>query len=146
MLIAIIGESCTGKSTLADKINESFNAKIYSGKDYVRLSKNENDAKQQFKTILEEAGQNVSNLIYVISEKEHLEFLPKEAIKVLITADIEVIKERFSRRMNGHLPKPVAMMLEKKHGMFQDIDHDYAFSIQDENIDLISEQILEAII
>ena len=40
MLIAIIGENCVGNSTLANKINENLNAKIYSGTDYLRLEKN----------------------------------------------------------------------------------------------------------
>ena len=44
MLIGLIGESCTGKTTLANKIKDSLGAEIYSGKDYLRLSKNENDA------------------------------------------------------------------------------------------------------
>ena len=39
MLIAIIGENCVGKSTLANKINETLNVTIYSGKDYLRLEK-----------------------------------------------------------------------------------------------------------
>ena len=34
MLIAIIGENCVGKSTLANKINKKLNARIYSGKDF----------------------------------------------------------------------------------------------------------------
>ena len=48
MLIGLIGESCTGKTTLANKIKDSLGAEIYSGKDYLRLSKNENDAKKLF--------------------------------------------------------------------------------------------------
>ena len=36
MLIAIIGENCVGKSTLASEINKKINARIYSGKDYLR--------------------------------------------------------------------------------------------------------------
>ena len=33
MLIAIIGENCVGKSTLASKVNEKLCGKIYSGKE-----------------------------------------------------------------------------------------------------------------
>lgn len=33
MLITIFGESCTGKSTLADALKERTGAQVYSGKD-----------------------------------------------------------------------------------------------------------------
>ena len=117
MLIGLIGESCTGKTTLANQIKASIGAEIYSGKDYLRLAKNENDAKKLFIQKLKAAitGENV---IYVISETDHLSLLPDGAFKILITADLEIIKERFAIRMNGKLPPPVAAMLEKKHGCF----------------------------
>ena len=68
MLIAIIGENCVGKSTLANKINEKRNAKIYSGKDYLRLEKNPSMALESFKTILKEAVSG-GDIIYLITEK-----------------------------------------------------------------------------
>ena len=52
MLIAIIGENCVGKSTLASKVNEKLCGKIYSGKDYLRLEKNPSVAVETFKSIL----------------------------------------------------------------------------------------------
>ena len=55
MLIAIIGENCVGKSTLANRINEKMAAKIYSGKDYLRLEKNPSAALEKFRAILKEA-------------------------------------------------------------------------------------------
>lgn len=48
MLIAIFGESCTGKSTLADKLSEKANAAVFTGKDYLRLAKNEAIARKLF--------------------------------------------------------------------------------------------------
>ena len=41
MVIGIIGESCTGKSTLAKKLQSILGADIYTGKDYLRLAKND---------------------------------------------------------------------------------------------------------
>ena len=38
MLIGIIGESCTGKSTLAERLKAQLNAEVYTGKDYLRLA------------------------------------------------------------------------------------------------------------
>lgn len=117
MVIGIIGESCTGKSTLADKLKSLLGAEVYTGKDYLRLAKNESIAKKLFQEKLEEAISG-SNIIYVISEKEHLLLLPDGAFRVLVTADLNVIKERFAQRMRGNLPAPVATMLERKHGCF----------------------------
>ena len=44
-MIAIIGESCTGKTTLAQMLKEKLNAQFFAGKDYLRLAKNETIAK-----------------------------------------------------------------------------------------------------
>lgn len=117
MVIGIIGESCTGKSTLAEKLKYLLNAEVYTGKDYLRLAKNEDIARKLFQKKLEDAvsGQHT---IYVISEKEHLPLLPDTTVRVLVTADLDIIKERFSQRMKGNLPAPVATMLERKHGCF----------------------------
>ena len=123
MLIAIIGENCVGKSTLANKINETLNAKIYSGKDYLRLEKNPSMALEKFKTILKEEVIGDS-IIYLITEKEHLSLLPEGAFKIVLTAELEVIKERFKERMRGNLPLPLEKMLEAKHGMYDNLKCD----------------------
>ena len=117
MVIGIFGESCTGKSTLAEKIAATLSSEVFTGKDYLRLAKNENIAKVMFQKKLN-AAVNGDNIIYVISEKEHLPLLPEGAVRILVTADLETIKSRFAQRMRGNLPAPVAAMLEKKHGCF----------------------------
>ena len=117
MVIGIIGESCTGKSTLAGQLKSLLGAEVYAGKDYLRLAKNEAVAKKLFRKKLEEAISG-PHMIYVISEQEHLPLLPDNAYRVLVTADLDIIKERFSHRMSGELPGAVAAMLERKHGCF----------------------------
>lgn len=117
MVIGIIGESCTGKSTLADKLSPLLNAEIYSGKDYLRMAKSEAMAKKLFQKKLEDSFSG-EHIIYVISEKEHLSLLPEQAFRVLMTAELDTIKKRFAQRMRGELPQAVATMLEKKHGIF----------------------------
>lgn len=119
MVTGIIGESCTGKTTLADKLKPLLNAEVYTGKDYLRFAKNEDMAKKLFQKKLEDAVTG-DHIIYVISEKEHLQLLPDGAFLVLLEADLDVIKERFARRMGGNLPAPVAAMLEKRHGCFDE--------------------------
>ena len=126
MLIAIIGESCTGKSTLADKLKQDFNAAVYTGKDYLRLAKSPSEAETAFKNLLKNAvcGENV---IYVISEIEHVSLLPEGCFKILVTAELDVIKQRFAARMRGNLPPPVEVMLERSYGKFDGIQKDYAY-------------------
>lgn len=120
MLIAIIGENCVGKSTLAGKINEKFNGKIYSGKDYLRLEKNPSVAETTFKNLLKDATKG-DNIIYIITEREHLNLLPDNTFKIVLTADIEVIKDRFKARMRGNLPLPLEKMLEANHGIYDNL-------------------------
>ena len=117
MVIAIFGESCTGKSTLADKLAVNFPCEVFTGKDYLRLAKNENMAKVMFRKKLD-AAISGEHILYVISETEHLPLLPEGALRILVTAELELIKSRFAQRMRGNLPASVAAMLEKKHGCF----------------------------
>ena len=126
MVIGIIGENCSGKSTLAEAIGSELHAEIVSGKDYLRMAKSEAEAATLFKAKLEDAARG-DNLIYVISEKEQVGFLPKDAIRILVSADLDTIRARFRERMRGNLPAPVAQMLEKKHGMFDGGVYDYRF-------------------
>lgn len=124
MLIAFFGENCTGKSTLAQKLSAKYNAHIYTGKDYLRLAKNESLAEKLFRNKLSDAVTG-ENIIYVIAEKAHLALLPEGCIRILVTADLDTIKERFAARMRGNLPVPVAAMLERNHGCFDREPHDY---------------------
>lgn len=143
MVIGIFGESCTGKPTIAENLKDKLAATIFSGKDYLRLAKNEAEAKNQFTTMLTEHTQKDENIIYVFSEKEYLPLLPQGAIRVLVTADIELIKERFAKRMSGNLPVPVATMLEKKHGMFDNESCDIHINNSENSLDDICSDIIK---
>lgn len=123
MVIAIFGESCTGKSTLADVLKEKLNAQVFTGKDYLRLHGNEAMARRLFQKKLADAV-NGENIIFVLTEPELLSLLPAGAYRILVTEELDVIKERFKERMRGVLPPPVADMLERKHGSFDSEPHD----------------------
>ena len=120
MVIGLFGESCTGKSTIAEALSNQSATTIYSGKDYLKLAKNEAQAQKLFSDLLATHVTTEDRIIYVISEKEHLKLLPQGTIRILVTADLDLIKERFAKRMNGNLPAPVAAMLERKHGLFDE--------------------------
>lgn len=138
MLIAIIGESCTGKSTLANKLKTYFSATVYTGKDYLRLAKSEAEAVKVFKNLLMSATTG-ENIIYVISEKAHLNLLPENCFKILATAELQTIKQRFAARLGGKLPPPVESMLEKNYGKFNDTPNKFHYSENSTYEDLLSE-------
>ena len=77
----------------------------------------------------------------MISEKEHLPLLPDGALRILVTADLELIKARFAERMRGNLPAPVAAMLEKKHGCFDAEQYDIHVVSGETDLDAVVEQI-----
>lgn len=144
MLIGIFGESCTGKSTLAERIASDFPCEIFTGKDYLRLAKNENIARSLFRKKLAGAVHG-ENIIYVISEKEHLSLLPEGAVRILVTAELEEIKSRFAQRTHGNLPAPVAAMLERKHGCFDDAPHDLRVISGETDPDTVIRQIIHTL-
>ena len=142
MVIGIFGESCTGKSTLAEKNAASLPCEIFTGKDYLRLAKNENIAKVMFQKKLTSAV-NGEHIIYVISEKEHLSLLPEGTLRILVTADLELIKARFAQRMRGNLPAPVAAMLEKKHGCFDSEPYEIHVISDESDLDEVVSRIMK---
>ena len=138
MVIAIIGENCTGKSALADKLKADYFAAVYTGKDYLRLAKNEADAVNAFKNLLANAV-NGGNIIYVISEKAQINLLPDGCFKIQVTAGLHKIKERFAARMGGTLPAAVENMLEKNYGKFNDISCNFHCTENSDYRDLAKE-------
>ena len=137
MLICIFGESCTGKTTLAQRLLPYCKATLYHGKDYLRLAKSEAEAKQKFRVLLENAADGGSSIIFVTTEKENLSLLPEHCVRILVTAPLSVIQERFAKRMGGTLPPPAAAMLERKHGSFDHEPHDLLVKNGQENLDAI---------
>lgn len=142
MIIGIIGENCSGKSTLAQEIQLALGGEIMSGRDYLRLAKSESEATALFKEKLKNA-ENGDNIIYVISEKEQVSLLPEGAVRILVYADIETIKERFCNRMHGNLPQPVAQMLEKKHGMFDSGEYNFRYDGASGNANDLCKMLIE---
>ena len=126
MVIGIIGENCSGKSTLAEKIQSAIGGEILTGKDYLRMAKSESEAQRLFQEKLQKAVSG-EHVLYVTSDPEQVRLLPEGAIRILVYADLDTIKERFRTRMRGNLPAPVAQMLEKKHGICDHGVYDYRF-------------------
>ena len=79
------------------------------------MAKSESEAVSLFREKLFRAVSG-DNIIYVIADQEHVKLLPDGAVRILVTADLETIKERFTARMHGNLPAPVDLMLDE-HGL-----------------------------
>ena len=126
MLIAVIGENASGKTTLAAALQDALGAEIVSGRDYLRMAKSESEALSLFRQKLRAAVAG-KPLVYVVSEPELVRLLPEEAVRILVSADLATIKERFRARLHGNLPEPVARMLEDRHGQFDGGNYDYRF-------------------
>lgn len=123
MVIVLMGSSCVGKSTIAELLRRQLAAELISGKDYLRLARSESAAKTLFQEKLRAAAAGEAELIYVITEKELLALLPEGCLRVLVTAPLPQIRQRFAQRMRGQLPAPVAAMLERKYGEFDAEPH-----------------------
>ena len=132
MIIGIIGENCSGKSMLAEIIGTELGAEIISGNDYMRMAKSESEARKLFQEKLKDALSG-NSIIYVVSEPDQLANLPDGAVRILVKADLETIKQRFRIRMHGNLPEPVERMLERKHGMFDKGKYDFCFDSTTDN-------------
>lgn len=144
MVIALIGESCTGKSTVAACLKERLNARVFTGNDYLKRAKSEPEARRIFMDELEAFQRSGEKAVYVISEKEQLSMLPENAVRALFTAELSAIKERFAHRTRGNLPAPIDAMLTRKHGMFDDVPHDLHFAAERDTLDGICDAIAAA--
>ncbi len=142
MVICLFGENCTGKSSIADVLSVRLNATRITGKDYLRLAKSEAEAKRTFAALLSERLGSDQALVYVASEPEQLALLPAGVVRVLITAELPRIKERFAARMGGKLPAPVEAMLERKHGMFDALPYELRIHTEGVSAESAAGQIL----
>ncbi|MCH5190523.1 MAG: hypothetical protein J1F23_00015 [Oscillospiraceae bacterium] len=129
---------------MANELNKTIKAEIITGKDYLRMAKSESEATALFKDSLKQAMSD-RNIIYVISEKDQVTLLPEGAIRILVVAELDSIKERFRTRMHGNLPKPVEQMLEKKHGMFDEGNYDFKFNSNRDDLEVICKEVSERI-
>lgn len=142
MVIALIGESCTGKSSIAQMLKNKTNAEVIAGKDYLRMAKSQNEAEKIFIDYLVQKQDGIDMVVFVISEMDLIRFLPAKAVRLYCGAPLNVIKERFAGRMHGNLPEPVAMMLENKHGIFDQGEYSLKFDTTESDIETICEEIL----
>jgi predicted kinase len=143
MVIVIFGESCTGKTTLATALRLKIPIAVYSGKDYLQLSKSEPEAERIFSQYLKERVQGRGSALWAVGERALLRLAPDGAFRVRLTADLPLIKARFAARSGGLMPPTVAIMLERKHGGFDGEPCELAVhNLSETNLDEVVQTIL----
>lgn len=145
MLFIFMGQSCTGKSTAAEKMKELVNVEVFSGRDFLRMAKNENEAWKLFYEKLTKAALNrkpEESVVYIITEIEHLKKIKSinGLFTVKFTASLEVIKSRFALRMRGKLPPPIEIKLENQ---FTEWKNEVADMMVDTTEDICPEKLIE---
>lgn len=144
-----MGPSCSGKSSAGEELKKLINVQVYAGKDYLRLSKNENDAWKIFSDKLKTAScnndLNSESIVYIISEKNDISKIEciHDAVTVKFTADSEIIKDRFVQRMRGNLPKPVEKMLERQLSDWENVNAMLCVDTSTEKADEAAKKIYE---
>lgn len=149
MLYIFMGPSCSGKSSAAEELKKLMEVEIYTGKDYLRMSKNEQDAWKIFSEKLKEASSNRDlnspSIIYIISEKSDISKLQAfdNALTIKFTADIETVKSRFANRMKGNLPKPVEKMVERQLMDWENVNAKMHVNSSDEGANDIAKKVYD---
>jgi len=142
MIISLFGANCTGKSTVATYLSDKLNAKVYSGKDYLKLAKSKSEAMVIFKNMLSESSDDI---IYVVTEIDDLNLLPKNAFKVLFTADLNTIKKRFAERINASFSIQIENMLKRKQELCSKQTYDLLVNSDTSTVLEITNQILTSL-
>lgn len=130
MLLIFMGENCTGKTTVSTIFKKKYGLSVYSGKDYLRFAKNENEALIKFNYALSCASSrkclSEKSIIYIMSEKDFISKFKNidDAVLVKFSANLDIIKNRFSKRINSPISKPICTMLEKKNLLWNDVAAD----------------------
>jgi cytidylate kinase len=149
MVFLFFGPSCSGKSTVAEAIAERHDITIWTGKDYLKLAKNSQLAWNEFVKLLQKASdaERLSDsIIYIVttfSDIREVSALPESTIKIRFFADVEALKARFSKRLNGTLPPPIENMLISQLEDSATRDYVMEFDTTDADSHRIAEEIID---
>ena len=120
MVVVFMGPCCTGKSSVAELIREKANIQVVTGKDYLRLSTNEDEAWDLFLKKIESAigakPHSNDSIIYITDDADRVnDILRIRGVQcVKFSATLDVITKRYEARMQGALPSVVIKMLNRQ--------------------------------
>ena len=135
MLLLFIGPSGSGKSSVARLIAQRIGCKVWTGRDYLRLARSQDEAKKTFRDMLESASEletfSAGSIIYVIGNPDDLDddlraFPCYRCLR--FNAVLSVLSRRFAQRM-GQQPLPAALLsaLERQRNRFAAFPADKEF-------------------
>lgn len=150
MLVVICGPSCSGKSSLANRLSDMTKTPVWSGRDYVRLDHEQSKAWGKFSSLMLEASttENLdeSSIIYISTDLswigQHFHRNPF-FILIQLTASLEVLQHRFSERLGGRLPDPIIRMLEKQLSRLDHVPVNLAFDSEKQSKEEIFQTVLQ---
>jgi hypothetical protein len=119
MVLVLFGPSCSGKSAAALRISQLTGAKVWSGRDYFRLAKNEDQAWAKLLELLAAAAAGSTwseSIVYVAGDvglaRCVLGAVP-DAIPVRLHADLPTLESRFAPRTGGTVSPGISRMLRR---------------------------------
>lgn len=120
MVVVFMGPICTGKSSVAELIREKTNIQVVTGKDYLRLASDEDEAWKLFlkkvKIAVNANPHSENSMIYILDDTERVEDLMRiDGVRcVKFSATLDAIRDRYETRMQGELPGIVIKMLRSQ--------------------------------
>lgn len=144
MAIILVGASSTGKSAIARGLKDELGYKVYQGRDYLNLGRNEQDAWQQFTEML---GNSEKGIIYVIGNIEKYKLLKEvPGTRIFkIYAPVAYMKDRLKIKLDiEDLSDDMVANLEKDINEWNAYDEEYTFCVNNSaSIDVIVKSIVE---
>jgi adenylate kinase family enzyme len=102
MAIVLVGASNSGKSAIAKALKEELGYKVYQGRDYLNLGRNEHEAWIQLTNMLVNKNKGI---IYVVGNTEKYDLLKQiEGITIIkITAPITYMREKLMTKLDAEI-------------------------------------------
>lgn len=126
MLLLLAGPAGSGKSTAAALLKPRLKAEVYSGKGYLRMAKNMDQAWKKFQGVLSQAVSGQRNVILILVGTSNLEKIRAAGPFCLVrfTAPQKALEERLTDRLCEELPPAVADMLKSQERKWSRIKAD----------------------
>lgn len=131
MVIVLMGASGTGKTAVTNELKNRINFKTYSGSDYQRLARNDEEAWAVFVDLLKS---NTADIIYMTHEAEkYYKLKDVEGILFIkLQIDLETMKNRYRDRLfMDDLPIYIEEKLEDSFNEWDAVKVEHTFDVHD---------------
>ncbi|MBN1968447.1 MAG: hypothetical protein JXR48_13355 [Candidatus Delongbacteria bacterium] len=149
MLILLAGPSCSGKSAIAKKLQNIFNLKVHTGRDYMRFARNISYSWNEFEKYCKSCSLSdidKSSTVYIATQHSKFEELASIAdLTIKCDAEQEVLEERFKPRTGGFLPPPVSMMIRRQKELWNNVSFDLSLDTSDGDLEKNIGKVIEKI-